>query len=165
MNIIVRTAKSSVGGFYSRFADKEAFFKSLAAEWIERVNLWREATLTEINPTADYAAVAVLGVYELVMRDRNFWRAALIKGAVDPPFWTPFRSSGLQIIERVTQLRRQELGRKLSNAEILHIRFAFQMTNGVINNAIVNRPGPVMPETREFLAELVRGFKAVAGFH
>jgi hypothetical protein len=37
------------------------------------------------------------------------------------------------------------------------------MANGVINNGIINRPGPLLPGTPEFEAALVHGFKAVSG--
>jgi hypothetical protein len=36
------------------------------------------------------------------------------------------------------------------------------MANGLINNSIINRPGPIMLGTPEFESELVRGLKAVA---
>jgi hypothetical protein len=67
------------------------------------------------------------------------------------------------VLERVLELRATHIGRPLTQDEARHIRFAFQMANGLINNSIVNRPGPIMPGTPEFEVELVRGLKAVAG--
>ena len=160
---IVKAAGVSVGSFYTRFKDKEAFFESLAAEWV----IWRRDSrmrLTDnLSPRDDYFASAVLDTYRVTLEQQHFWRAALMRGAADPAFWSAFRDLGLSLIERVLQLRQEELGRKLRAEEIRHIRFAFQMANGLINNSIVNRPGPILPGTAEFETELVRGFKAVAG--
>ena len=72
-------------------------------------------------------------------------------------------TQGLRVLERVLEIRAAQVGRALTEDESRHIRFAFQMANGLINNSIVNRPGPIMPGTPEFEVELVRGLKAVAG--
>jgi AcrR family transcriptional regulator len=163
INDIVKSAGVSVGSFYTRFKDKDAFFESLAAEWV----VWRRDSRLEVleglTPRGDYFAEAILDTYQVTLAQQHFWRAALMRGAADPSFWASFRDLGLALIERVLQLREQELGRKLRAEEVRHIRFAFQMSNGLINNSIVNRPGPILPGTTEFETELVRGFKAVAG--
>jgi hypothetical protein len=108
-------------------------------------------------------AESILWTYRSLMSHSNFWVAALAKGAENPEFWLPFRESALMMINKVLELRSAELGRPLAADEARHIRFAFQMANGLINNSIVNRPGPIMPDTPEFESELVRGLKAVAG--
>ena len=163
INEIVKVAGCSVGAFYSRFADKEALFEALAAEWLEMRHAARTQEFAELKDGADYAAFAILGTYHHLMQYQNFWRAALIRGANDPVFWTPFREAGLRTIQMTIECHERAVGRKLTDEEIRHIRFAFQMANGVINNGIVNRPGPVLPGTPEFESELVRGFKAAAG--
>jgi len=164
INDIVKAAGCSVGAFYSRFTDKEALLEALAAKWIEERWSERERGFASLTPDADYAAHAILGTYHHLMRYQNFWRAALVKGASDQVFWEPFRTSGLRTIELTMQCHEQRLGRKMTEDEVRRIRFAFQMANGAINNGIVNRPGPLLPGTRDFEVELVRGFKAV-GFN
>jgi len=161
---IVEAAGSSVGSFYSRFADRDAFFETMAAEWIERRARTRAERFALIGPDSDFAATAILDTYRMTMQHQHFWRAALVKGASQTEFWTPFRALGIAAINRVIELRGQALGRALTEEEVRRIRFAFQMANGLINNSIVNRPGPIMPGTPEFETELVRGLKAVAGF-
>lgn len=163
INDIVKLAGSSVGAFYSRFTDKEALLEALAAEWLEERWMQRARGFASLEPDADFAAYAILSSYHHLLRFQNFWRAVLVKGANDPVFWEPFRASGRQTMQLTIDCRRQRLGRELTEEEIQHIRFAFQMANGVINNGIVNRPGPLLPGTPEFEAALVRGFKAVSG--
>ncbi|MEO8307399.1 MAG: TetR/AcrR family transcriptional regulator [Pseudomonadota bacterium] len=160
---IATDAGVAVGSFYTRFATKEAFFESLSAAWVERRHEQRKAFMAGMSPQSDYAAESMLWSYRNLMRYSNFWVAALAKGAESADFWRPFRESGLIMIDNVLQLRSAELGRRLTPDETRHIRFAFQMANGLINNSILNRPGPIMLGTAEFESELVRGLKAVAG--
>jgi AcrR family transcriptional regulator len=164
INDIVATARSSVGAFYARFADRDAFFESLAAQWIARAEARRARTFAQLDRGSDFAAIAILDSYRAVMASQHFWYAALVRGAAKPQFWQPFRDSGRRRTAMIIELRSRALGRALSPAEIRHIHFAFQMANGVINNNIVNRPGPILPGSPEFESELVRGLKAVAGF-
>jgi AcrR family transcriptional regulator len=163
INDIVRSAGSSVGAFYARFTDKEALLESLAAEWLEARWVQRARGFASLAAEADYAAYAILNSYHHLLRYQNFWRAVLVKGATDPVFWEPFRASGRQTMQLTIDCHQHRIGRELSEEEIQRIRFAFQMANGVINNGIVNRPGPLLPGTREFEAALVDGFKAVSG--
>jgi AcrR family transcriptional regulator len=160
---IATEAGVAVGSFYTRFANKETYFLSLAAAWFERRHEQRKAFMAGMGPQSDYAAENILWTYRSLIRYQNFWAAALAKGAENPGFWQPFRESALIMINSVLDLRSAELGRPLLPEEARHIRFAFQMANGLINNSIINRPGPIMLGTPEFESELVRGLKAVAG--
>lgn len=163
INDIVKTAGVSVGSFYTRFADKDVYFETLASEWVVRRGAQRIANLQHVGKGEDYLAQAILDTYRTTLDNQHFWRAALVRGAAHPAFWKPFRELGLRVMARVLELRETELGRSLSEEETRHIRFAFQMANGLINNSIVNRPGPILPGSPEFEIELVRGLKAVAG--
>lgn len=163
VNDLVKAAGCSVGAFYSRFADKDALLEALASEFLQARWEQREKSFAALEAEADYAAHAILDSYNYLMKHRNFWNAALIRGANDPVFWEPFRASGLRTLALTIQCHERSIRRKLSDEEIQRISFAFQMANGVINNGIVNRPGPLLPGTPAFKAELVRGFKAVSG--
>ena len=163
INDIVKAAGSSVGAFYSRFTDKEALLEAMGAEWLEARWVHRAEGFASLQPEEDFAAYAILSSYNHLLRYQNFWRAVLVKGATDPVFWEPFRASGRQTMQLTIDCHRHRIGRELTEEETGNIRFAFQMANGVINNGIVNRPGPLLPGTPEFEAALVRGFKAVSG--
>jgi AcrR family transcriptional regulator len=160
---IAAGAGCSVGSFYSRFKDKDAFFESLTATWLEQRIESQQAVLAGLGPADDVLGEAILGTYRFLMRHRHFWRAALVRGAADPAFWAPFRIMGRNYVDDVVDLCTRQRGAPLTPEEVTHLRFAFQMGNGVINNSIVNAPGPLMPDTPEFETQLVRGLKAVAG--
>ncbi|HEY4338603.1 MAG TPA: TetR/AcrR family transcriptional regulator [Steroidobacteraceae bacterium] len=163
VNDIVAAARSSVGSFYSRFADKDSYFDSLASQWLERRRAETGVLYGRLKCTDDYVDALIMDVYKSILGSRNFWHAAIIRGVGVADFWVPFRESGLRRIKEFERLRGEELARTLSAEEIRNIRFAFQMVNGVINNGILNRPGPIMIETREFEVALIRSFRAVAG--
>src|SRR5215471_4376044 len=63
INDIVKTAGSSVGAFYSRFADKEALLESLAAGWLEERWTERAKGFASLKADADYAAYGILSSY------------------------------------------------------------------------------------------------------
>ena len=44
------------------------------------------------------------------------------------------------------------------------MRFAVQLAFGLINNTILNRPGPFFLEQNLFIDNLVRAFKLVSGY-
>lgn len=163
VNRIAQAAGVSVGSFYTRFKDRDAYFESLSADWIRARRRFLEDFLREMDPKADYLAQIILETYRTTMQNGNFWRAALMRGASNPGFWLAFRDTGLMVTAEALRLRQTHLGRRLRADEAQHIRFAFQMANGLINNSLVNRPGPILPGTPEFETELVRGLKAVAG--
>lgn len=160
---IAAGAGCAVGSFYSRFKDKDAFFESLASSWIEQRRESQRAVFESLAPTDDTLGEAILATYRFLMQHRHFWHAALVRGAADPAFWAAFRAMGRNYVDDVVERCTQQRGAPLTPGELTQLRFAFQMANGVINNSIVNAPGPLMPGTPEFETQLVRGLKAVAG--
>jgi hypothetical protein len=64
------------------------------------------------------------------------------------------------LIERMNERAR----RPLTKAERLNVSFAFQLALGTINNAILNRPGPIFIEQDLFIQNLARAFRLVSDF-
>ena len=59
---------------------------------------------------------------------------------------------------------RARAGRALTAREQANVRFAVQLAFGLINNTILNRPGPFFLEQELFVENLVRAFKLVSGY-
>ncbi|MFO7275581.1 MAG: TetR/AcrR family transcriptional regulator [Pseudomonadota bacterium] len=159
---IARAAGCSVGAFYVRFADKDHFFLAL----IDRFRARRQAALEEMYARTTPETVvhdAVRREYAIVGEHLNLWRAALKRGMKDPGFWEIFRATGRRATDRFLEYRAACLGRALTEREIADIRFAFQVVRGTINNTIVNAPGPLSADDPEFLPQLERAFRLVAG--
>jgi hypothetical protein len=64
------------------------------------------------------------------------------------------------LIERMNERAR----RPLTKSERLNVSFAFQLALGTINNAILNRPGPIFIEQDLFIQNLARAFRLVSDF-
>jgi hypothetical protein len=82
----------------------------------------------------------------------------------DPEFWISIRKSGYDVAGRMLERLQARLGRPLSSTEEMNVRFAFQMTASVINNAIINRPGPAFIGQSDFLENLTRAFRLVCDY-
>jgi AcrR family transcriptional regulator len=160
---ISRAAGYSVGAFYARFRSKDELFDALVAYYLdERSKSQKE--LVNKHRKEDLVSQLVRNIVSYYWKHRRFWRAALKRSMRDPDFWEPIRGrarsfSGL-LVDRVTK----EANRALTEAEETNIRFAFQVVFGLINNAIINRPGPVFMGQSVFVENLTRAFLLVSDY-
>ena len=159
---IARAAGCAVGSFYLRFADKDQYFLAIAEmrRVVSRAQLdsWYEGAKLDT-----IVARAVARDLEFVLEHPNMWRAALRKGTTDPDFWQEFRELGRQSVDRFIECYAQLLGRPLTNGEMEHVRFAFQVLRGTLNNTLMNQPGPLQLEDAAFRRQIERAFRLVAG--
>jgi len=159
---IARTAGCAVGSFYLRFVDKDQYFLAIAEMRREQSRAllagWYEGATRDTVVTR-----AVIRELEFVLEHPNFWRAALRKSATDQTFWQEFRDLGRESVLRFIDCHSQLIGRALSDEEIEHVRFAFQMMRGTLNNTLMNQPGPFQLEDEVFRRQLERAFRLVAG--
>jgi hypothetical protein len=63
-------------------------------------------------------------------------------------------------VSRITE----RIRRPLTSTEDANVRFAFQIALGTINNAIINRPGPIFMGQAAFIDNLARAFRLVSGY-
>jgi AcrR family transcriptional regulator len=160
---LTRAAGYSVGAFYARFRSKDEFFEAMLAEHVaERIQIRNRLFQT----LADDELVKAL-MEDLVTsywRRRRFWRAALIRGAHDPALWKPVRKLGREFADALVSRIRERIRRPLTSVEEANVRFAFQVARGAINNAIINRPGPLDMGQGAFIDNLERAFRLVSGY-
>ena len=151
----------SVGAFYARFHSKDEFFDALLRRHLEeRGEVRARIFATETDENLVHALMADL-VHAYWQR-RRFWRAALIRSIRDPDFWEPARRHGHAFADAYIERIERQAGRPLSKAETLNVRFAFQVALALINNAIINRPGPVFLGQDEFVENVARAFRLVS---
>ena len=155
---IADAAGCSVGAFYQRFRDKDAFFHALVAHYVS------EARATTTRLFADYADDRLIGalVHATAARFRNFRgliRAAIRKQIEEPAVWDPIRHQGHFAADSFIAWLAAHLCRQLTPDEIIATRFAFQVLYGTLNNAIINRPGPLDLADAEFVVQLERAFR------
>lgn len=158
-------ADSTVGAFYSRFENKEAFINAL-----QRVVV----ALTRQGIVADYETHVAPGdnlvhLIDWIAKGATAWyrryeglvRASLRRANGEPEMWTPMRELGeLQIsyaLPRILAL----LPKAISDGADERVRFAFQMLFGTLNNMVLINPGPFTiqhPTTARWLAVAMTQF-------
>ncbi|HVV93163.1 MAG TPA: TetR/AcrR family transcriptional regulator [Hyphomicrobiales bacterium] len=155
---VARLAGCSVGAFYQRFRDKDAFFGVLVAQYLAEV---RAATLALFADCEDDRLIGLL-VARTVERFRR--HAGLIRSATrrrmdDDALWEPIRASGHFVADQMIGWLAGRRGRPLAAADEIRVRFAFQILFGTLNNAVINRPGPLVLEDEAFVHQLERAFR------
>ena len=158
-----RKAGYSVGAFYARFRSKDDYFDAL----IQYQGEIREAALNKLlssTPPSKLIGKVVENFVTYHWHYRNYWRAALVRGMRDPNFWIPLRQGGhksvTMFINRISEYR----GKALTVAEETQVRFGFQVLFGVINNTIINQPGPIFMGQVEFVDNLTRTLLLVTDY-
>ena len=160
---LAQAAGYSVGAFYARFRSKDEFFDAMIAHHMKHRTKSRERLFATLP---DEALIGEL-IKDLVLyywKRRRFWRAALMRSIREPAFWEPLRRHGLELGDLLILRIGARAGRRLTKAEGMNVRFALQVALGTINNAIINRPGPILIEQGLFVENLVRTFRLVSDY-
>lgn len=160
---LAKAAGYSVGAFYARFRSKDEFFDALIAQHLDhRTRARGRMFAKEGDDTLIDAMIGELVRY--YWKRRRFWRAALIRSVRSPDFWEPLRQHGRAYADMLIERISAKAQRPLTETEQTNVRFAFQIALGTINNAIINRPGPIMLGQALFVANLARAFRLVSGY-
>lgn len=152
---LAKRAGRSVGVFYQRFGSKDDFLEVLLDAFFEESLQWRSSFGEGATPTDIYSGFLLRG-FNSLKQNRNLWHAALERAASQPDFWTkyaPYRSSAGRMTRDALE---HKLGRLLDDVERRRLALAGQVFNSVINNQIINGPGPLMIEDDDFFPELKR---------
>jgi AcrR family transcriptional regulator len=160
---LARAAGYSVGAFYARFRSKDEFFEAMIAEHSQH-RIKARNHLFETLPDDDLINVVIEDLVTYYWKRRRFWRAALMRSIRDPEFWEPLRKQGHGLGDALVARINQRARRPLTKEEDANVRFGFQITLGTINNAIINRPGPVFIGQALFIENLVRAFRLVSDY-
>lgn len=167
---IARRAGVSVGAFYGRFENKEAFFSAIQEITVAGIEAQLEATLA--GPAARRARAAQLlarvarfsvGVFRA---HRGFYVASSKHSSMRPGAWSPVRRLGHRVAERVAARLAPRLAAEGHPASEREIRIALQFMNGLLVNAVLNAPGPLSIDDREterYITRMLRAFFGLPG--
>lgn len=155
---IAGAAGCSVGAFYVRFTDKDAFFRALVAERLARARAQLPAALRQSgDPVARMVAMAV----QNFRRRPGLLRSALRRSMEDPSVWSPLRDHGHWMADALVAALAEGHGRGMTKPAEHRLRFAFQTMMGTLVNALVNQPGPLQLDDPRLEGELLRAFRLV----
>jgi AcrR family transcriptional regulator len=157
---IARAANCSVGVFYQRFRDKDAFFRALVAQYLAE---GRSDTLALYAAHTDDRLISALvaSTTDRFQRYAGLIRSAIRKRMGDATVWEPIRRSGHFNADCFIDWLAKRRGRALTVTENWSVRFAFQVLYGTLNNALVNDPGPLGIRDPVFPFHLERAFRLV----
>ena len=160
---LAQAAGYSVGAFYARFKSKDEFFDALIAHHLEERTRSREHLFASV-PDDVWINEVIADSVNYYWRRRRFWRAALIRSIHDPGFWQPIREHGHAFATSFVKRIETQAERRLKKAEEMNVRFAVQIALGLVNNTIINRPGPIFMDQALFVENLARAFRLVSGY-
>jgi len=157
---IAAEAGCSVGSFYSRFSDKDGFFRALVGD----ADRW-EATHAPIAPhdpkqsIDELLADVIASTLEGYRRRRGLIRAAIRRSMTEPALWEPYRKRGQNHADRLVSRLKRAFPRDAGLER--RVRFACQMLYGTLNNAVLIAPGPLQLDDAALEDELLRAFRLI----
>jgi AcrR family transcriptional regulator len=157
---IAEAAGCSVGAFYQRFRDKDAFFGALIAQYVSDGRATTLALYAEHDDDRLIAAL-VAATARRFRENTGLLRAAIRKRMEEAALWDPIRRLGHFAADCFIAWRGARRGRPLDADEAIATRFAFQVLYGTLNNAVINQPGPLDLEDDDFVVQLERAFRLV----
>jgi len=158
---IAEKAGYSVGAFYARFKNKDDFQTALMQRYTEN-RLRRLDEQFASSSDSELLSSYFNDVVNRLWRNRFFWRAVLFRSIQDEQFWAPFRHISQIVGDKLVDRASKRIGRILTPEEQMNIRFAVQVTNGAINNVLINRPGPIDIDDPAFVKRLERAFREIS---
>ena len=152
---IAKTAGCSVGAFYQRFPDKEAFFtvtvETVMADIV--ADAARFVTTDRLSEAPIDAALAECVRFwaQTYRRHRGFFRTVVKKAIHSEATWDPIRRMGPLAVEPFIALLAAKTGQSDSQSFYYRASAAFQIVIGVMLNASLHRTVLLNLDTDEII--------------
>jgi len=157
---IAAAAGCSVGSFYSRFADKDGFFRALVDDAAERDKAQNPPLPNDPKQPIDAILAEVVATTLAGYRKRRgLIRATIRRSMAEPALWEPSKKRGQENANRL--VARLTLAFPDDRQLERRIRFAFQVLYGTLNNAVLIAPGPLQLDDDALERELLRAFRRI----
>jgi AcrR family transcriptional regulator len=167
---IIERAGTSVGAFYRRFDNKDAFFDvvmdTVMAQGLDYV---REAIAHEPAwQSSDAGAIAdavVLLHVKAFRRNRGLYHASLLRASQRKDSWDAVKQMNqdaltLMVPRLVAALVKERRGRAATpDALDFDVRAALQLVAGLLINSVLNDPGPLTLTSRRLVPWLQMSFR------
>lgn len=146
---ICNAAECSTGAFYARFPDKLTLFKAVMVAAAAESGPMLEAIVRETTFNRILAELAKAQVARYI-EQKTFFRSAFKISLESGEAWEPFRRNSHRLADAFLDRVAREPSIDQARVDEERIRFAFQVMYGVLNNTIINQPGPFFLETPDF---------------
>ena len=140
---LARHSGRSVGAFYKRFEDKEAFFRALQASAVARNEVIIERHLApdrlqDLSPNEIWDEVVDTLADIFSGEGRGVLRESLLRIMNPEDGWAPMRKSGQTIVQRIVDRLESAYPALTRDDATRKIRFGYQIIVGVLQNDLVN---------------------------
>lgn len=140
---LARHSGRSVGSFYKRFEDKEAFFRAMQASTVARDQKIIEYRLDRqrLNdmPPGEVLDELVDTLADIFSSEvRGVLRESLLRILEPVDGWAPMRKSGQDVQQRVVDRLKSAYPRMSEIETERKLRFCYQVVVGVLQNDLVN---------------------------
>lgn len=157
---LARSAGASVGAFYGRFENKEAFFFAIQEITIAEIGADLRAYFAQPDiEAADNAEFlkAIADCWVRVFRThRGLYIAAAKHSSALPGAWTPFKRLGWNSAALVVEKLSPRLKKRGISDPEREIRVALQFVNSLLVNATLNDPGPIRLDDKDMEENITR---------
>ena len=144
---IATAAGSSVGALYFRFGNKERFVSEVMLRQVEATRTQLSVFLADVQATATSPSEVIEAVTKWLVlefgRNQGLLRAQIRRALDRPKEWQPFQNIGRDIVDETIRILDHFPAVHLDDEWQKHVRIAMQMIFGTLNNAVINRPGPL----------------------
>lgn len=156
---IAAACQVSVGAFYGRFRDKDAYFDAVRTQVTQET----DDAIAQYLESDRWEEVPTRVLLEKTMRflafgchaNRGVIRASLKHASTRPEEWVPHAQSGQRVIERMVSLLVPRLRGRADEAE-LRVRFAMHAVFSMLVNAVLNESGPLPLDDERLPLEMTR---------
>ncbi len=165
---VVAAAKTSIGAFYGRFKDKEAFLAYVLEVALSEAEHIMLRSIAEVPVWQSGPAEAIVGeivrVYlEQFRENRGLFRAALRHYAVREPKLNPMREANRRISGLAVPWLASQLGGRSRDTAAFEARAGIQFLVGTLCNVLLNDPGPLHLDDDAIAPHLSRMLKRYLG--
>lgn len=161
LNEVVKAAETSIGAFYARFKDKEAFLQfmleaaldeaeALTQRSVARDPVWQAGPATAI---VDRIVRVYVGQFR---QNRGLFRGFLRHYSATGSGDNPMRLANRRIQDLLAPLLARQLDSPRAATADFEVRVAIQFLVGTLANLLLNDPGPLHLEERKLETHLIR---------
>lgn len=161
LNEVVAEAKTSIGAFYGRFKDKEAFLAYVLevalreAEGVTQRSI-DEDPVWKAGPAEAIVERIVENYVDQFRLNRGLFRGFLRHYSARDARDNPMRDANRRIYGRVVPWLVAQLGDRPEDTAIFEVRAAMQFMVGTLANILLNDPGPLQLDDESLARHLQR---------